>query len=91
MDEDQTEPWPTDGWGDDTGEADEVNEAVNPPDLEEPGSTETEIETETEAETEETPSDSDDGPASMAADSHDPEPSPTPSDAWTLPIRAAPV
>ena len=29
MDEDQTEPWPTDGWGDDTGEADEVNEAVN--------------------------------------------------------------
>lgn len=87
MDEDQTEPWPTDGWGDDNGEADEVNDAVNPSDLEEPGSTETE----TEAETEETPSDSDDGPASMAADSHDPEPSPTPSDAWTLPIRAAPV
>ena len=87
MDEDQTEPWPTDGWGDDTGEADEANDAVNPSDLEESGSTETE----TEAETEETPNDSDDGPASMAADSHDPEPSPTPSDAWTLPIRAAPV
>ncbi len=50
MDEDQTEPWPTDGWGDDTGEADEANDAVNPSDLEESDSTETE----TEAETEET-------------------------------------